>query len=365
MALGTKLMALSTLPAFCLWILLLGAKRGWGQAFRHSAVFGIMAFSMAAPWYLFSLVSLGDPFYPFLGGGAVWPPDRTSLLLDYLGSFGVGRSLLEFVLLPWNLYARHEGFAALMASIEYPSFLFPLGLLVPFVTITPRVRPLAVLGLLRLAVWFAGSQQMRFLLSAYPILSLMTAATLLGLESHLRLPLKFPRLTAAVTAGMVATTLVYVSIFTLEAQPYAVLTGAESRDDYLLRKSYDFRAMTYIRKTLPREARVLELWDGQSYYCGGRCLPDAGQVQAVYVYQKAPTVEAMTTALESNEVTHILIDLEGLNFLLGHDPKGTHDAAARFYLREFLPQCGQLLFEDTLVQIYRLACTTRLSAGLP
>jgi len=363
LALGTKLTALFMIPALFAWILVLGRKRGWGHTLRIGAVFAIVACALASPWYVFNLVSLGDPFYPFLRGDAVWPAQRVLLHLDYLRSFGAGTSLLDFVLLPWNLYARHEVFAEMMASIEFPSLLFPLALLLPFVTSTPRARPLSALALLRVGTWFVGSQQLRFLLPVYPVLSLMTAAVLLGIESRLHLRLKFPRVSAALTAGMVVTTLLYAAIFTVTARPFAALTGSESRDAYLARQVYDYRAMRFIHESLPETARVLELWDGQSYYCGGRCLPDAGQVQAAYLLQQNPTVEAMSAALGSDGVTHVLLDLEGLNFLLSHDPRGTHEAAARFYVREFLPVCGEPIYEDDHVQLYRLTCSIHPSAG--
>jgi hypothetical protein len=315
-----------------------------------------MAGLVAAPWYLYNLVSLGDPVYPFLRGGFEWPAARVALHLEYLRSFGTGRGLLDFILVPWNLYFRHEAFAALMASIEYPSFLFPLALLLPLVSLSPGARPLAGFAVLRLAAWYLGSQQTRFLLPLYPVVCLMVAAVMLGVESRLHFRLAFPRWTGAITAGLVVTTLVYVTIFTVEARPYAVLLGRESRESYLLRKVYDYRAQSFIRSQLPKEARVLQLWDGQGYYCDDRCLPDAGQVQAVYLHQLGPTVEAMEARLQSRGITHLLVDLEGLNFLLGHDPKGTHAAAARFYLREFLPLCGKQIYEDPLVHIYQVTC---------
>ena len=363
LALGTKLMALFMLPAVCLWLVMLARKRGWRHAIGLGTAYGLMACLVAAPWYLFNLVSLGDPFFPFLRGGYEWPAARVSLHLEYLRSFGTGRSLLDFILLPWNLYFRHEAYAALMASIEYPSFLFPLALLLPFVSLSPGARPLAGLAVLRLAAWYLGSQQTRFLLPLYPVGCLMVAAVMLGVESRLHLRLAFPRWTGAITAGLVVTTLVYLSISTFEARPYAVLLGRESKENYLLRKVYDYRALSFIRSQLPREARVLQLWDGQGYYCDDRCIPDAGQVQAVYLHQLGPTVEAMEAQLHSRGITHVLVDLEGLNFLLGHDPKGTHAAAARFYLREFLPQCGKQIYEDPLVHIYRLTCSSQASAG--
>src|SRR3990172_7153158 len=169
LALGTKLMALLVVPALGLWLIVLARRRGWLSALGNGLAYGLLIGVVAAPWYLFNLASLGDPFFPFLRGGAEWPAARVALHLDYLGSFGTGRGPFDFLLLPWNLYFRHEAFAAFMASIEYPSFLFPLILLAPVVAVSPGVRPLASFSLLRLALWYLGSQQTRFPLPLYPV----------------------------------------------------------------------------------------------------------------------------------------------------------------------------------------------------
>jgi hypothetical protein len=356
LALGTKLMALFMLPAICLWLVLLARRRGWLQALGLGLAYGLVVCMVAAPWYLFSLISLGDPLYPFLRGDAEWPLARLALHLDYLRSFGTGRSLIDFILVPWNLYFRHEAFAALMATIEYPSFLFPLALLVPVISISPQARPLAALSLLRLGTWYLGSQQTRFLLPLYPVWCLMVAAVLLGLEQRLRLRLAYPRLTASITAGLAVTTLAYASIFALGERQLPVVTGQESRASYLTRLVYDYRAMEFIVADLPSEARVLQLWDGQGYYCDGKCIPDAGQVMAPYLHGLGPGIEEMRQVLVARGATHVLVDLEGLNFLLQHDPKGSHLSAARFFLNEFLPACGEQVYQDPLVRIFRLSC---------
>lgn len=362
-ALGTKVMALFLLPAFCLWLALLARRQGWLRAAGTAAAYGLLVCLVASPWYLFNLIALGDPAYPFLNGGAEWPPARVLLHLDYLRSFGAGRSLADFLLLPWNLYFRHEAFAALMQSIEYPSFLFPLALLLPVISLSPQARPLAGLAVLRLATWYLGSQQTRFLLPLYPVWALMVAAVLLGIEQRLHFRLAYPRVTGALTAGLVITTLVYVAIYTIGERPVGVVLGLESRKAYLSDAVYDYRALDYVVSGLPRDARVLQLWDGQSYYCDARCIPDAGQVQGPFLHNLARTVDDMRAELEARGVTHLLIDLEGLNFLLLHDPKGTHMAAARFFLTEFVPACGQAVYQDSLVRIYRLTCTAKVSAG--
>jgi hypothetical protein len=320
-----------------------------------AALYALGACLVASPWYLFNLISLGDPVYPFLRGGSEWPAARVMLHLDYLRSFGTGRGVADFLLLPWNLYVHHEAFAEFMASIEYPSLLFPLALLVPVVSISPRLGhlPGRASFVWRRGIWIATDS---FRSPLYPVWALV-AAVLLGIEQQLHLRLAYPRVAAAITAGLVVTTLVYVVIDVYSERPVAVVLGRESRQVFLSDAVYDYRAMDYIVSSLPPEARVVQLWDGQSYYCDARCVPDAGQVQGPFLYSLAQTVDGMRRELEARGATHLLIDLEGLNFLLLHDPKGTHRAAAKFFLTEFLPECGDAVYQDSLVRVYRLTCT--------
>jgi hypothetical protein len=319
LALGTKLMALFMLPAICLWLVLLARRRGWLQALGLGLAYGLVVCMVAAPWYLFSLISLGDPLYPFLRGDAEWPLARLALHLDYLRSFGTGRSLIDFILVPWNLYFRHEAFAALMATIEYPSFLFPLALLVPVISISPQARPLAALSLLRLGTWYLGSQQTRFLLPLYPVWCLMVAAVLLGLEQRLRLRLAYPRLTAAITAGLAVTTLAYASIFALGERQLPVVTGQESRASYLTRLVYDYRNGIHRRRS--SSGRVLRWRPGLllRWEVHSRCR--AGK--APYLHGLGPGIEEMRQVLVAR-VPRTSCRPGGLNFLLQHDPAGSH-----------------------------------------
>jgi hypothetical protein len=156
-----------------------------------------------------------------------------------------------------------------------------------------------------------------------------------------------------------------VSTYAFGERQLAVVTGFESKASYLTRLVYDYQAMEYIVSRLPPDARVLQLWDGQGYYCDGRCIPDAGQVLAPYLHSLGPGIEEMRHVLRARGATHLLIDLEGLNFLLQHDPKGAHLAAARFFLNEFLPACGEQVYQDPLVRIYRLTCLAQSASNKP
>ena len=288
--------------------------------------FAFPALVVLAPWYLKNVLWLGDPVYPFLSGSeGVWGRGRLDLLMAYLRSFGGGESLLDYLLVPLRLYTDHALFSTFMSTIEFPSVLFLLLVLWPFSRPHRGLRLLAGFGLLRFGIWTVGSQQTRFLLPLFPALSVLTAGVLLWIGS-LRWVRPYARILAQGIVGeFVAVTLAYQVIYFGSTRPAAVVLGGETRRSFLARAVYDFQAVRYVVEELPEDARVLMLWDGQSYYCDERCLPDTAQ-------SRLPFLLALPAGSDSGwpdelAITHLLLDLEGANFMLQHDPSGRHAQA--------------------------------------
>ncbi|HSB90944.1 MAG TPA: glycosyltransferase family 39 protein [Anaerolineales bacterium] len=362
-ALGSKYLALGLAPLLLVWIVVHDRREGGRVILRDAARLVLPAVALSAPWFLKNLAWTGNPVYPFVFGGPGWDEARLSLLMAYLRSFGTGHGLMDYVMLPWNVYAQHVRFGTFMTTIELPGLLFPLAILAPFLHPGRATRPLAWLALGRFVVWALGSQQIRLLLPIFPVAGVLTAAVLdrlweaLGARPGLRV------VVPGLLIGGLAATLAYQIIFLSNTRPLSVVAGAESKDAFLERAVYDYAALRYVRQALPRESRVAMLWDGQGYYCDDRCLPDADQSRWVQMVEAAPAIGAMTRALRDQRVTHLLLDVEGLNFLLRHDPSGAHERAAAFLLNTFAPECLTPLQRTPKVILYRLDCHD-LSTGL-
>jgi hypothetical protein len=154
---------------------------------------------------------------------------------------------------------------------------------------------------------------------------------------------------------MVAVSLAYQLIYLAGTRPLQVVIGTESKDAFLERSVYDYAALRHIRENLGAGDRVLMAWDGQGYYCDERCLPDAEQSQWTQLVAEAGTARAVTAALRAGGVTHLMVDLEGMAFLLQHDPTGLHAAAADF-LQEYAPACLDTVATTEKVLLARLTC---------
>ncbi len=126
LALSTKSMAWFLLP--CLVLPVLARRwRQWAAAARDITCFLVPALLLSSPWYLKNLILGGNPLYPLVLGGLEWPAERLALLDTCLQSFGMGRTLLDYLLLPIRIYLFPTLFGTFARGNELPSYLFLLA----------------------------------------------------------------------------------------------------------------------------------------------------------------------------------------------------------------------------------------------
>ena len=356
-SMGSKYTAIALLPILLLAFL---TERGRGtvaEKFRKTLWFGGAAALVAAPWYIKNLIWAGNPFYPFFIGGPDWPAERVAMLMAFLRSFGVGHSPLDTLLLPLHLYTQRAAFGTFISEIDVPSLLFPLILVFPFIRRQHPLRPLGWMALLRFLLWAAGTQQTRFLLPLYPVLSLMTAWLLDAWLTRLGPAKKWTRIIVpGIVAGLVGVTLAFQVIYLTGTRPIPVVIGRESKDSFLQRRVGDYPTVRYIRSSLEPTDLVYMAWDGQGYYCADRCLADAEQSQWTQLALGEATPSGIAARLKRRGVTHFLLDLDGMSFLHQHDPTGSHSSAANIFFQSFEPDCLTELRRDEQIVLYALSC---------
>jgi hypothetical protein len=297
----------------------------------------------------------GSPLYPILLASSDPLAGQVRLWTQYMYSFGAGRNLLDYVLLPLNVYVHYTRFGTFLGSIEIPSPLFLLLVIYPW---TPRSRQLNTLfGLVaaQFVIWAVSVQQTRYLLPLFPLLSILTSLVLVNGVG--RFQRRWRTLTMGLMAGMVAVTIIYSLIFFFDIAPYQVVTGAVSKDMFLRRTVADYAALRFIQTELPEQARVLMLWDGSGYYCDARCLPDVDHARWTYLVMQQPTVDAMTKQLKREGITHLLFNVESADFIAQHDPTGDHRRAASFLFEQFAPACLREVFRQPRTILFEVTCS--------
>ena len=182
LAAGSKYLGLMGMAVLGGFVLFSTLKLGWRKSLRAGLSFGLTAAIVAAPWYVKNVIWFDNPIFPLVFGGPGWDALRLELYSAYLYSFGAGRGLIDYLLLPWNVYTRCEEFGTVMNRIDIPSMLFLILVLV-WKWPNQIARALLLLAGARFVLWSLGSQQIRFLLPIYSALAIGAAYVIERLES--------------------------------------------------------------------------------------------------------------------------------------------------------------------------------------
>lgn len=353
-ALGCKYLAFGGWVALVVWLLWDRKSAGLQTIIWQIGLFSLVAFLLGSPWYIKNWLLSGNPLYPFLGGGPAWQAERLNLLMSYLRSFAIGNTLLDALALPFNLYLHPGRFGTL--GIEVMSVFFLLGLLYPWSRRRRSMDLIAGTNVLGFVIWTQGSQQIRFLLPLLPGFSLLAAQVLMNVNNRLKQSRWVQWLIKGTVLTAVVVTLVVSAGIAIRLRFVSVVFGSESKDAFLTRVVYDYPALRYIRNHLPPDSTVLMLWDGQTYYCDERCIPDADQSRWTRLVHNSDDLVELVSKLHAMGVTHILLSRGDAEWMIQHDNTERHRQAYDYYWQVFAPECMQDCYEDEQMVLSRLVC---------
>jgi len=202
---------------------------------KIGAIFGLGVIAAYLPWSVRSLLGTGNPMYPFLYNTFGGSSELASTLKDVESSMkgsGVPKRPIAFILLPLIFLIRPMRFVGLDPGFGW---LFGYAALLA----APRFSGRGVLRLFALGcavIFFISSQQLRFLMPMYFALAIMAAGT-------------FSKVSRRALVGFVLLAFPIMNIVPIAkylgnhwyldydfAGHY--LTGRESREEFLVRKSY-------------------------------------------------------------------------------------------------------------------------------
>ena len=310
---GTKLTGVVAAPCIALLVIVSRTAASRSREFRRACAdaalyVALPAVLLTAPWYVRSYWYTGNPVYPlFYGtfGGPEWNTDVNRQFVEWQQSIGMGRRLIDYVLLPLRV--------ALYGGDDYAHFdgrINPLWvLLVPFsltfVRSSPLVRrSLAVAGLY-FVLWAATSQQARFLI---PILPLLASAAGVALATALE---KIGRVRPAYVAAASAA----VCLALLWSTRFVILDGATAARQILasgvnVPGDAANGAERFISERLPANARLMLLNTNQGFFIERDYIADsffeASQLNAL-VLQGDGGAPGISRRLRSMGITHVLL----------------------------------------------------------
>jgi len=360
MAIATKL---SSLVIFAIAFLGIVVVKGNSlkKTLSFSSLFVLAVFLFLVPWWLRNLIFTdGNPFAPYLiqffgGNGINWDQVRSSMQFDYYQSFGMGRSLKDFLLLPWNLTFYSE-----KSSLRFDGQIGILYLLsLPFLGVVmfkrKRVGSIGFfISLLMFCVffisWFFMSQYIRLLTVPFIFLSMLLA---FGLEvSYLSSGKPLRILTTVVfVLGLMFNGAVICKDW-LDRNPFPVLFGTQSRDDYLESKIPSYPIYKAINNKLSNDDKALLVYlRNYGFLSDKKFFSDTffEGFTLKKILEDGPKPELLFERWKEKGLTHLAFDF---HFVFGKD--SVLETMEREALKNYLNLQGRLIFEKNGFYLYAL-----------
>ena len=276
-AAACKYTALLLVPLGCLGILWINFRHKTGalQALRHIALYAAGAFIAGSPFYLKNWIVTGNPFYPFfydIFGGLGWDADQARLYDLFIQNLGMGKGLMDYLLLPWNLSFRAKLDSPQFDGILGPVFFLTLPFLIGKRHWETPVRVIIVYAFFTFLFWASSAQQIRYLIPLFPLLAIVTGAILTRYRNQKPI---FGLLILIIT-GSLAFNGYHLFRDFMKVRPLNVAVGLESRDEFLTRMIPAYPMYRFVNQELPPESRVFLIYmKNFTYLCERACYSDA------------------------------------------------------------------------------------------
>jgi len=340
LTLSTKATSLSTLLLLALGLLLWRlrfTREAPVKAISSVALWCGLALIVGSPWFIKSIITTGNPIYPFyyhLLGGNYWNAELAKQYSAAQANFGVGtspddsHSAAQAVLLPWNLtmypvpgHLPPSGIAlpgkpppaslqpftdiqtvlsalspVLLAALFFPVFrrgpAAPIGL-----------KALSIFATLSVLVWFATMQYARYLLPLLPVLCLLAAWVVVqavAVRSFAGMALAALGVCSLGWTGYIG-----VSLLTVEIP---VAFGLQSRTAYLRQNETTYPAMNYINTQLPKSSKIVFYGNPMGFYCDRSYFWGDAQHSTLIPYTQFKSADDLRANLQKMGVTNILLN---------------------------------------------------------
>ncbi len=282
LAMGVKYTAMYSFFLFAICIFL-GAviihKRKIKMSFKKTFLFCAVATALFSPWLIKNTIYTNNPFNPFLSSifntknlyfGSEYIPLDTKFLTKAAKKWGrfPTRNIKEWLIFPWTLTKGGND----SHSFVGPIFLYLLPLLF-FLRKDRLIKFLIFLGSAWFLTWsLIATRNLRFFISGLTLFGIIISYLLLKVEKENRYFTKtVVFLVFLMSINNIGWSLV---ILTANNDPWGVVLGRESREEYLSRDSIGFNltpyyrpVVNYVNQNLPMDAKVLFIGEARGYYC--------------------------------------------------------------------------------------------------
>ncbi|MBA7473004.1 hypothetical protein ES707_08336 [subsurface metagenome] len=282
LAMGVKYTAMYSFLLFAISVFLVTTivhKEKIKMSFKKTFLFCAVAIALFSPWLIKNTIYTNNPINPFLSSifntknlyfGSEYIPLDTKFLTKAAkkwSRFPTG-NIKEWLIFPWTLTKKGND----SNSFVGPIFLYLLPLLF-FLRKESLIKFLIFLG----SAWFLSwsliaSRNLRYFISGLTLFGIMISYLLIKVENEHRYFSKIVIfLVFLMSINNIGWSLV---VLTTNKDPWGVVLGRESREEYLYRDSigrnlmpYYYPVVKYINQNLPMDAKILFIGEARGYYC--------------------------------------------------------------------------------------------------
>jgi hypothetical protein len=329
---GVKYTAVAVPIALGMSLLWRLRRQSLSQIVAQGGLLALVTTVTTLPWLLKNWLITSNPFYPFLlDDGLYWNEWRAGWY-DRAGTGLLPEEPLRLLLAPLEATIIGTTGAAVYGATIGP-FILGLLFLLPLVWRTLSEQEKGVMGHLlfffglNYGLWLWGLArsfllfQSRLLLPMFGITAVIAAVTLVRLDHLTRPELAvgwLARVIFSLTLGLIFFSWLQ---YTLLLNPLPVALGLEPQSRFLQRILGPYQLAIEAVNELPDDAQIQFLWEPRTYGCRVDCRPDAllehfWQMTQYQGYDET----AVAAAWVEQGVTHVLLNQQGLDFLIEEDP---------------------------------------------
>lgn len=262
-AVATKLTTVIILPLALLGLAVHGRSHKKASQVAGQCLLLILgSLMLILPWLARNYFYTGNPFapffMPFFGGesGMNWDITRSQQQFQYYSAFGMGHSILDFLMLPANLT-----FFGQSHSLKFDGQIGVLYLLLlpALLGLTRKSLSMIVVFLVLLVFWFIQTQYIRLLAPAFAFLSVLLVIGLeQGIQKHGALVGKKEKvfLSIVLSLGLLFNISIIIKEW-VRINPLPYIMNTENRDQFLTRQIRAYPSYLAANKMTEPEDKVL------------------------------------------------------------------------------------------------------------
>lgn len=361
-ALSTKYTTLfigAIVPVLILFVLKEHKETTLKAVLKYMFIPGGITLLVSLVWFIRNVVWTNNPLFPFLlnvfpTSNIGWDIERAKTTLVMLGRYGGDKSLTDYLLIPFKLsflarYESDEYYQGIIGAF----YIFTLFIFFFINKVRKEVLYLLGFSVAFYLFWMTSSQQIRYLLPIFPLLSLAIAITY---EQYTQKELTFQwqiinKIFLTFVVIIFIVNLAIIGHYFNSFKYGQLFIGQMSTADYLRNKFDYYAAYEHMNQKTPPESKVfLVSTSNQPYYLERDYFGDSvfEDYTLTKIVKSSKTPAEIKDKIRAMGITHLLYRR---SILLGAKTIPFNKQEASLFIK-FLLEHGEVLILDDKIALF-------------